>query len=158
MARKLITGIVAAGTGILLFSCGAVVGSAGDDTTPTTETVTVAGPTPAAVTVTEPAPEGEPATETITETQTATETETATVTETVEAAAPEGDGDIGLSDSEIGSMALEVTWGNMSTSQQGDICLGWGLDQDAMLDAFLQGSDDMVTRSEAEAFFDGKCN
>lgn len=67
------------------------------------------------------------------------------------------DEDLGMSDSEIAHLALEITWEGMTISEQSDICFGWSLDQDVMVDAFLEGSGDMMTRSEVQDFFDGVC-
>lgn len=72
--------------------------------------------------------------------------------------APEPTTEPPLSDEEIGALALEITWDGMSASDQADICLGWALDQESMLDVFLDSSGGIVTRAEAREFFDGKCN
>lgn len=63
----------------------------------------------------------------------------------------------GMTDEQIGALALELSWSDMSTSEQADICFGWSLDADMMLNAFMEGAGDDFDRSQVRDFFDGKC-
>lgn len=88
-------------------------------------------------------------------------TETVTEEVTVEAPAPETEvteGSIGdLSDEEINELALQMIWDAMSASEQSDICFGWDLDKDMMIDAFIEGAGGSYSRDFVSDFFDGEC-
>lgn len=88
-------------------------------------------------------------------------TETVTEEVTVEAPAPETEvteGSIGdLSDEEINELALQMIWDAMSASEQADICFGWGMDKDMMIDAFIEGAGGSYSRDFVSDFFDGEC-
>ncbi|WP_256840680.1 hypothetical protein [Ornithinimicrobium cryptoxanthini] len=108
-------------------------------------TVTVAAPAPAAETVTVEPPA--PATETV----------------TVEAPAPapapakaEPTEDSVVDDAAINEVALQISWDGMSATEQEQICVGWEMDKEIMIDAFL-GSDPFMPRSAVKGFFDRKC-
>lgn len=146
-----------------LLAVGALSGCEDDAEVTAPETVAVedeAAPTtePEAATET-PAP---PTVEAVTETVTV-EPEAATVTEevTVEAPAPETEvtersiGD--MSDEEINELALQMIWDAMSASEQADICFGWGMDRDMMIDAFIEGAGGSYSRDFVSDFFDGEC-
>lgn len=53
---------------------------------------------------------------------------------------------------------MERVWGEMLSSDQEELCLGWNIYQDSMLDAFMEGeSTGLISRSQAKTFFDEKC-
>ena len=62
-----------------------------------------------------------------------------------------------VSDEDINNLALEITWDGLPPDEQADLCVGWILAEDRMLDSFMQSADG-ITRAEARAFFSGKCN
>lgn len=104
--------------------------------------------------------DAETVTETTTETTTAPapEPSTETVTETAEPAEPaEGN------DSSLGSAILDMAWSQQTQSDKQDVCDGYAVDPEAMLDTFMEEFESdpevagMVTREQAEAFFDKEC-
>lgn len=137
-----------------LLAVGALSGCADDAEVAAPETVAVED---------EAAPTTEPEAATETPAPPTVEAVTETVTEevTVEAPAPEPEvteGSIGgMSDEEINELALQMVWDAMSASEQADICFGWGLDKDMMIDAFLEGSGGSYSRGFVSDFFDGEC-
>lgn len=141
-----------------LLTVGALSGCADDAEVAAPETVAVedeAAPTtePEAATETPAPPTVEAVTETVTEEVTVEVP--APETEVTEEGIGEGIGD--MSDEEINELALQMVWDAMSASEQADICFGWGLDKDMMIDAFLEGSGDSYSRGFVSDFFDGEC-
>lgn len=73
---------------------------------------------------------------------------------------PKPASDDGLSDSnlrEIGKLAIELAWNDMNFSEQEDICWLFDLDEGAVLDAFMDVEDNVLSRSDVRSFFAGKC-
>lgn len=137
-----------------LLAVGALSGCADDAEVAAPETVAVED---------EAAPTTEPEAATETPAPPTVEAVTETVTEevTVEAPAPETEvteGSIGdMSDEEINELALQMIWDAMSASEQADICFGWGMDKDMMIDAFIEGAGGSYSRDFVSDFFDGEC-
>lgn len=44
-----------------------------------------------------------------------------------------------LSEQEVAEYAMDVTWDDMSSSEQQRICMGWSLFRDDMIDAYIKG-------------------
>lgn len=62
-----------------------------------------------------------------------------------------------ISDEEITDLALELSWSEMSPSDQEDLCFGWDLDSTMMLNAFMDGAGEDFNRTQVRNFFDRKC-
>lgn len=97
-----------------------------------------------------------------------TVTETATVVETVTAEAkpapkptrtprPEPTTEPAITDDEINALALEIVWNGLTASEQSDACLGLSLDEDMMIDAFMEGAGPDFDRKQVRDFFREKC-
>lgn len=123
--------IVAAAFALLLSGCGGT-----PEITAIETTVTVTEPP---VTITEQA---EPA-----------PAETVVVTETVEAPAPAQE------DAVLQDQVMQMTWDDMSISEQADICMGWDMPElrSMLLDTFMSSSGEMFDRGIAEQFFNKVC-
>lgn len=52
---------------------------------------------------------------------------------------------------------MDMVWYDMPAEDQETLCLGWYVDKDAMLDAFMDGEMG-VSRQTVEAYFNGKCD
>jgi hypothetical protein len=66
----------------------------------------------------------------------------------------------GLDEDEIIGLAFEIAWSGVSPDDQETMCLGWALDEEQMIDAFLEGAtspDFHPSRAQTREFFDGKC-
>lgn len=100
-------------------------------------------------------------TSTVTVTEEAPAPPPVTVTETV---APdpemvEENLDMFMDDPDMQRAALDISWSQMSSSDQADICLGWSLTdlRPDLLDQFLVSSDGMFDRDLVEDYFDEVC-
>lgn len=98
-------------------------------------------------------------TSTVTVTEEAPAPPPVTVTETV---APELDQESVemLTDlPEMQRAALDITWSQMSSTDQADICLGWSLTdlRPQLLDQFMSSSDGMFDRDLVEDYFNEVC-
>lgn len=132
--KIIITTIITAAA-LALSACG------GADEAPQVSTPTV--------TVTEPA-------ETVVE---ETEVEV-TVTETVQEPAPEPEvvEDEIVVDDDMALALLDIVWEAMGAEEQENICFGWALDEDTMLDSFIEGyGSDGLSREDLRDYFDGVC-
>ena len=109
---------------------------------------------------------GDPETVTETVTETTTETTTApapepsteTVTETAEPAEPaEGN------DDSLGSAILDMAWSQQTQSDKQNVCDGYAVAPDAMLDTFMEEFESdpevagMVSRDQVREFFNKEC-
>ena len=151
--RNIVGGVAA------LFVIGAV-GNALDGDEPVVIEAAPEATAPAPAPTPEPAPAPEPEVEPEPEPTPEPEPESAPEPEpepVVEAEPVVEDEDLGMSDSEIAHLALEITWEGMTISEQSDVCFGWSIDKDMMTDAFIEGAGDLMTRSEVQDFFDGVC-
>lgn len=95
----------------------------------------------------------------------ATETVTETATETV-AVAPEPEPaptpepelvtEVEL-DEDLTALVMETVWSDIPAAEQDEMCLGWALVPDAMLDSFMEGAGEDFDRTQVRDFFDGEC-
>lgn len=60
-------------------------------------------------------------------------------------------------DEDISSLALEITWEELTSTEQDSICDGWALDRSGMTDIFMESSDNEFARSDVTTFFDAAC-
>lgn len=58
---------------------------------------------------------------------------------------------------DVSELALRIAWEGMTVAEQADICVGWALNRDYMLDAFMSGAGGSIPRADAEAFIDTVC-
>lgn len=65
--------------------------------------------------------------------------------------------DEAMSSEEIGAVALQETWDGMSTQDQEDICGGWYLIQEEIIDTVREGNEDYLTREDVRVFLNDKC-
>ena len=116
----------------------------------------------------------EPA-QTVTETETTTATSTVTETasgidftdsdqyheESTEEPAPtttEAPEPESTVDEDIAAVSLEITWNDMTYSEQDDLCFGWEMWPEDSLDVFMEGvGEDFADRQQVKDFFDAKC-
>lgn len=79
-----------------------------------------------------------------------------TETVTVEAA-PEPASEDSFSDEEINDIAIQFAWDNLSYDEQEQACLGIMLDEDMMIDAFMEGAGGSFDEQQVREFFREVC-
>lgn len=82
-------------------------------------------------------------------------TRTITVTESPEPAATSEEEVVG--DSDLAGAALDLTWNEMTYTEQESLCYGWNLLPTTSLDVFMENSEGFISREQAKTFFDTKC-
>lgn len=60
-------------------------------------------------------------------------------------------------DSDIGQEALQTTWDEMSATQQSQICDGWYMIPDEIVDTVREGNEDYLTTTQVEDFLTDNC-
>lgn len=60
-------------------------------------------------------------------------------------------------DKEIGLIALQSSWDNMSSSDQKDLCDGYVLIPDEIVDIVREGNEQYLTKADTKTFLDGEC-
>lgn len=60
-------------------------------------------------------------------------------------------------DSDIGVEALDLTWDSMSESDHNDVCDGYVLIPETIIDTIREGNEDYLTREDVRDFLDENC-
>lgn len=130
MKRKILTTIAFVGT----FIIGVSIGTSANDDAPETAAPPIATETATETVTVAPEPELEPAP--TPEPELVTEVEL---------------------DEDLTALVMETVWSDIPAAEQDEMCLGWALVPDAMLDSFMEGAGEDFDRTQVRDFFDGEC-
>ena len=64
---------------------------------------------------------------------------------------------VSISDREITALALELVWEEQSSRDKESMCWALSLDEDAMIDVFMEGAGPDFDRKQVRDFFREKC-
>lgn len=69
----------------------------------------------------------------------------------------ENDSDYSDYESDIGAEALSDSWDSMSASNRQDVCEGYVLIPETIIDTIREGNEDYLTREDVRDFLDENC-